>query len=806
MLDRHLIAKTDPKSKADSFIYWQNYRITVLFDELFRIEKSKDKIFNDKATQSIWFRNKIVPEFEILESDDFHIKVKTNKVTLVLINSVSIIDSFILIKNRKIYLDNEGNLKGTYRTLDAYDGKYFVGFDRKGNTEIKLDNGVASLSGVSVIDDSKSLILDDDGKLKSALKDHEDYYVFAYGHNYREALKALFELTGYTPLLPRYAFGNWWSRYHEYNDKEYMSTLYKFINHNVPITVSTIDMDWHYNSNNLDKAMHIEELHRNTPFYGGKDGWTGYTWNKDLFPDYKGFLKEINNLGFHVTINLHPALGIRWFEDCYNDFALAMGKDVKSGEQIKFDITDDNFINNYFKIIHKPYENDGVSFYWIDWQQGTSSKVEGLDPLWSLNHYHYLDNAYNHDKGLILSRYAGIGSNRYPVGFSGDTISSWKTLQYISEFTSKSSNVGYTYWSHDIGGHFGGKLDYQLYTRFVQFGVFSPINRLHSSNMPIISKEPWYFLNGCGDIAMDFLRLRHRLIPYLYSYSYRTHLEGLALIEPLYYENSNKKKSYKYPNEYIFAQDGFIIPITTPLNKDGYALVKGYVPKGRYFDFFTHDIYEEKKDKEITFARTLESMPYLVKAGSFISLNHDKLKYNEVSNPNKLMLITSIGNGSLTLYEDENKNISKTYFKNNVIDYKTLQLSISFNNSNQVFHHNRIFTFDYVDIETANIKVYKNNKNYENYKILYADNLKFEIEVDNESTYLIEISFNITNRFIEISKILQRILYTIVISTDDKYKVLDEISKQSNIEDLYNAIKNNQYLNKSQKLRLLEIF
>ena len=805
MLDRHLIAKTDPKSKAESFIYYQNYRITVLFDELFRIEKSKDKIFNDKATQSIWFRNKIVPEFEILESDDFHIKVKTNKVTLVLINSVSITDSFILIKNRKIYLDNEGNLKGTYRTLDAYDGKYFVGFDRKGNTEIKLDNGVASLSGVSVIDDSKSLILDDDGKLKSALKDHEDYYVFAYGHNYRKALKALFELTGYTPLLPRYAFGNWWSRYHEYNDKEYMSTLYKFIDHNVPITVSTIDMDWHYNSNNLDKAMHIEELHRNTPFYGGKDGWTGYTWNKDLFPDYKGFLKEINNLGFHVTINLHPALGIRWFEDCYNDFALAMGKDVKS-EQIKFDITDDNFINNYFKIIHKPYENDGVSFYWIDWQQGTSSKVEGLDPLWSLNHYHYLDNAYNHDKGLILSRYAGIGSNRYPVGFSGDTISSWKTLQYISEFTSKSSNVGFTYWSHDIGGHFGGKLDYQLYTRFIQFGVFSPINRLHSSNMPIISKEPWYFLNGCGDIAMDFLRLRHKLIPYLYSYSYRTHLEGLALIEPLYYENSNKKKSYKYPNEYIFAQDGFIIPITTPLNKDGYALVKGYVPKGRYFDFFTHDIYEEKKDKEITFARTLESMPYLVKAGSFISLNHDKLKYNEVSNPNKLMLITSIGNGSLTLYEDENKNISKTYFKNNVIDDKTLQLSISFNNSNQVFHHNRIFTFDYVDIETANIKVYKNNKNYENYKILYADNLKFEIEVDNESTYLIEISFNITNRFIEISKILQRILYTIVISTDDKYKVLDEISKQSNIEDLYNAIKNNQYLNKSQKLRLLEIF
>lgn len=77
--------------------------------------------------------------------------------------------------------------------------------------------------------------------------------------------------------------------------------------------------------------------------------------------------------------------------------------------------------------------------------------MPGLDPLWALNHYHYLDNSLNHEHGLILSRYCRIGSHRYPVGFSGDTVSSWETLDYISEFTSKSTNVGYTYWSHDIG-------------------------------------------------------------------------------------------------------------------------------------------------------------------------------------------------------------------------------------------------------------------------------------------------------------------------------------------------------------------
>ena len=371
-------------------------------------------------------------------------------------------------------------------------------------------------------------MLNDEGSLEKAIEGHKDYYVFAYGHNYRAAVKALFEITGYTPILPRYAFGNWWSRYHEYTDKEYLTLLYKFIDRDVPITVSTIDMDWHYNSNNLDKAKHITELGRDTPFYGGKDGWTGYSWNKDLFKDYKKFLKDISDLGFHITLNLHPADGVRWFEDCYKDFAVAMDKDPIKGEQIPFDFTDDKFINNYFKIIHKPYENDGVSFYWIDWQQGTNSKMPGLDPLWSLNHYHCLDNSLNHEHGLILSRYCGIGSHRYPVGFSGDTVSSWETLDYISEFTSKSTNVGYTYWSHDIGGHYGGRLEYQLYTRFLQFGVFSPINRLRSSDMPIISKEPWYYLNGAGDIAINFLRLRHRLIPYLYSSCYKTHLKGLG--------------------------------------------------------------------------------------------------------------------------------------------------------------------------------------------------------------------------------------------------------------------------------------
>lgn len=806
MLDKHLIASTDPVAKEESIVFWKQYRITILFDELFRIEKSENHVFNDQATQIVWFRNKKTPKYEILEQEEC-LKIKTRKVTLVLIDSNSIEDSFVIIKGKEVHLDNKENLKGTARTLDCYDGEYLTNYKEDGpRSKIILDNGVASKNGVAVIDDSHSLLLNKEGSLEKAPKGHQDYYVFAYGHNYREAVKALFEITGYAPILPRYAFGNWWSRYHDYTDKEYMTLLYKFIDRDVPITVSTIDMDWHYNSRNLDAAKHISELGRDTPFYGGKDGWTGYTWNKDLFKNYKQFLKDITDLGFHITLNLHPACGVRWFEDCYKDFAIAMGKDPNKGEQIPFDFTDDNFINNYFKIIHKPYENDGVSFYWIDWQQGTNSKMPGLDPLWALNHYHYLDNSLNHEHGLILSRYSGIGSHRYPIGFSGDTVSSWDTMNYISEFTSKSTNVGYTYWSHDIGGHYGGRLEYQLYTRFLQFGVFSPINRLHSSDMPIISKEPWYYLNGAGDIAIDFLRLRHKLIPYLYSSCYKTHLKGLGLIEPLYYSLGNVKKGYEYPNEYIFAQDGFIVPATHPLNKDGYTIEKGYLPKGRYFDFFTHDIYELKKNKEIKFARTLENFPYLVKAGSFIPLSMDKIQYNEVENPTTLNLVTSKGDNKYTLYEDKGKTVSKTLFENQLLNENTLQLSIRFDKADKVFDKKRTFVFDYVDLKNANIKVFINGEESNDFKIRYAENLRFELPVDNKSKYVVEISFEKEDRFEEIKENLKRILYSIDTQSKNKYVVYDQILKDpTNLYELIQAIKSSKVLNKSEKVRLLEI-
>mgnify|MGYP000367514130 FL=1 len=136
----------------------------------------------------------------------------------------------------------------------------------------------------------------------------------------------------------------------------------------------------------------------------------------------------LHDHGMKISVNLHPAGGIRAFEEAYPAMAKELGDvDTEHEAPIDFDITSRKFLEAYFKCVLHPEENKGVDFWWIDWQQGNITKVPGLDPLWMLNHYHYLDNARGGKRPLTFSRYAGPGSHRYPVGFSGDSIVTWES-------------------------------------------------------------------------------------------------------------------------------------------------------------------------------------------------------------------------------------------------------------------------------------------------------------------------------------------------------------------------------------------
>ncbi len=418
MLEAHLIAHTRPLARPENILFWRQYRVTVLQDRLFRLEQGEP--FRDDATQAVFFRD-MPPQDFTFEDRGEEAAVVTPACTLLLRPKRA--DCRILLGGMEIKISNAGNLGGTYRTLDECNGRLRAptySTDEKPHN-IPLGEGVCSKSGVAVYRDEASLTLGEDGEVKPKRGAGTDEYIFAYGHDFRAAVKALYLITGMPPMIPRYALGVWWSRYHAYTDAEYLRVMEKFSARRVPLSVATVDMDWHYsNEEEIDRTFAVTASGRRSPAYTGEGslGWTGYTWNENLFPDHKGFLDALHARGVAVTLNLHPADGVRFWEKQYPAMAAALGREA-DGKQISFDIASPAFINAYFSVLHKPYEAEGVDFWWIDWQQGSRSGLEGLDPLWALNHYHYLDHAKNHATPLILSRYAGWAPTAILSGFRG---------------------------------------------------------------------------------------------------------------------------------------------------------------------------------------------------------------------------------------------------------------------------------------------------------------------------------------------------------------------------------------------------
>ena len=632
--------QTKSKCRKENMVEGECYRISVLTSGLVRLEYSEQGIFEDSPTQSIWNRDLGLCEYQVVDSEN-QLEIITDRIHLYYDKQrFSRNGLFIHVKGSAVPFGNvwhygdteysfgEGNFKGTARTLDGANG------------EVPLEDGLNAITGYAVLDDSKSLLIREDGWVETRKNPEEDLYFWGYGMDYLTCIQDFYRLCGATPMVPRYAFGNWWSRYHKYTEKSYRGLMERFKRENIPFSVAVIDMDWHL----------VEVDAR----YGS--GWTGYTWNRELFPDPDAFLKWLHEQGLHVTLIVHPAEGVRAYEEGYKEMARAMQMDDDSIDKelpIPFDIADEKFVEAYFTCLHHPQEKAGVDFWWIDWQQGSLSKVEGLDPLWMLNHYHFLDNGRDGKRPMTFSRYAGPGSHRYPVGFSGDTIISWKSLDFQPYFTATASNIGYGMWSHDIGGHISGSRNDELSGRWVQFGVFSPIMRLHSSDNQFNSKEPWHYRPEIRMVMEKFLRFRHRMIPYLYTMNYRQYAEGIPMVLPMYYWYPKEQEAYKVPNQYAFGSEMMVAAVTSPCIKTLYmAKTTVWIPQGEWYDIFTGLRYHG--GRKMNLYRDITSIPVLAKTGAIIPFQDDYME-NANENPKQLHLYVYTGaDGSFTLYEDDN--------------------------------------------------------------------------------------------------------------------------------------------------------
>lgn len=617
----------NPLAHHEATVVRREVRFTVLTSRLIRLEWSPSGVFTDNATFAFPHRyQEEPPPFEVHEDGEF-LRIETGALSLSYrlgsgqMTAENLTITFSVADEERSWQPGQastGNLGGTRRTLDETGG------------DVPFEPGLVSRDGWAVFDDSQGVVFSsDDGwvEARPALS-LQDWYFFGYGHAYADALKEYTRFGGNVPLIPRYVLGIWWSRYWHYSDKDLEHLVSEFADHGLPLDVLVVDMDWH------------------TPGH-----WTGYSWNHDLFPDPEAFLASMHQRGLRVTLNLHPADGVHAHETAYPEFAAAMGMDAEQGEPIPFRIANREFAERYFALLHHPLEEQGTDFWWIDWQQGESTEIAGLDPLIWLNHLHFTDAQRREQRPLLFSRWGGLGNHRYPLGFSGDTYGGWATLASLPRFTANAANVGFGWWSHDIGGHFGA-VEPELFVRWLQFGILSPCLRLHSTKDPLGERRPWAFTAPVLDAARQAFALRYRLSPYLYTMARRAADDDLALCRPMYYAYPEHDEAYEAHGQYALGDDLIAAPITQPADPvTGKVSYDVWVPPGAWYHIGTGETLVGPR--WVRLSGNLTTIPLFARAGSIVPLAQPALHLDEIPTDYLELRIFPGNDGTFRLYEDD---------------------------------------------------------------------------------------------------------------------------------------------------------
>lgn len=473
---------------------------------------------------------------------------------------------------------NPGNLGGTIRTLDGVSGP------------VDLGQGLLSRDGWYLLDDSRSPILTSDWVQSRPVGSGTDWYLFGYGDDYKAALKSLAVIGGPVPLPRKYALGAWYSRYWAYSSADYRQIVGEYAAHDFPLDNMVLDMDWH------------------------RDGWTGWSWNRTLLPDAEQLLPWLHAQGLHDTLNLHPADGVAAHEDQYAAFMKDMGADAAAKQTLPFDAGSKKYMDALAQDVFNPLLKQGVDFWWLDWQQYPNTRsVPDLTNLAWLNVLLYRNTSQNGLRGLSFSRWAGWGDHKHPIHFSGDANTGWPMLQFEVPFTSTAGNVGCFFWSHDIGGHMGGRNE-ESYTRWVQFGATSPALRSHSTRSAEMDRRPWTYPKWAEDSMRVSFHLRSELFPYLYSSAWQSSHETVPLDRPLYIECPREERAYHNAQEYFFGDALLAAPIAMPgVGPGRVGRQTVWFPPGTWYNSFTGEQF--RGGDEALVSADINEFPLYVRGG-----------------------------------------------------------------------------------------------------------------------------------------------------------------------------------------------
>lgn len=749
---------------SECIIQGKKFRISVLSESLFRLEYSESGVFNDKPTELVWYRNFPKPKFDI-KQDGKYLEIRTKYARL------------LYTKDKPFYggmVNPSGNL--SVQLLNSERFWYYKhpevrnvgtpGYEINPNelnkmkklADLKLTKGLFSFDGFVSINDSESKVINEDGTIVTNPVEELDIYLFMYLNDFDVCLKDYYNLTGYPLLIPRYALGNWWYKNEGYTDSSLKDTVDSFLANRVPLSVVTLNKDWHKNP--VVKKGSIN---------------SGFSFDTTKFTQPINMVNYLHNNGIRLGLNINPFSGFYPIDDNYDKAVGYLGKDENG--IIPFNVLDPKVIDVYLKIYIHPLDALGIDFYWIDYYNGNK-----VDDISYLKHYQIYDMERNYKRRpLILGYNTSLAPHRYPILTTPQTVVSWNDLKLLSLYNSFASNSGVTWWSTDIGGYTKGIEDNELYIRFIELGVFSPILKLSSDFGKYYKREPWRWSIKTYTITKEYLTLRHKLIPYIYSEAYKYSKDGTPLIKPIYYEHPELYDDELYYNEYYFGSQLFVSPIIK--DKDyvmNRTIQKFYIPDGVWYDFFSGKKFPGP-NTYVSFFRD-QDYPVFAKAGAVIPMGLNK-NVNDTNPPTDMEIHIFPGkSNTYHMYEDDGiSNLyKKDYYLLTDIDYNYMPNNYTViiravDGKTGIVPDHRNYKIIFRNTKKAEgVSVYSNDIQME--YTSYVSGLDFIVEIKNAKT-IGQITVNCKGKDIEIdavriiNKDIEQIISDLQIPTELKDKI-----------------------------------
>lgn len=743
-------------SKNAPMFIGDKYRITILSEGLIRFEYSNEGKFLDNATHFAINRDFEKATIEITE-DSKHLVVMSKYFTFQYTKEAQ-------FEGNKLFPDNNLRVK-----LNGTDKMWHPGHPETRNfasnafaiedvLKPQLDKSLYSTDGFVSIDDSKGLVINAAGNLEKRVSGNTDIYLFLYKRDFASCLKDYYKLTGHPPLIPKYALGIWWNRDRVYSETDVFNMTNLFTKYDIPLSVFLLSEFWHTKDE------------KNLALYK-----SGYAFNQKLFQNPDSFIKILNSKNIKLGVNFDPSEGITVRDECYKYFHEKLNP--VDGAAVPFDLFNETFVSVFKEHVLQDLANIGINFLWLDYKE----KKEQLVVL------NYLVNKINfNDRSFALTRNIGPAAHRYSAMYSGQTVVSWNTLNYLPSYNAGAANHGLSWWSHDVGGYKDGTEDNELYLRYVQFSVFSPIFRFSSKGGQYYKREPWVWDIKTLTIVRRYCDLRYRLIPYLYTENFKSHKYGAPLIMPIYYQAPSIYDEPTYKNEYHFGTELLIAAITKPLNElISRSIERIYLPEGIWYDFNTGKKFIGDK-RYITFYKD-EDYPIFAKAGAIIPLTVLTNNKNDLSNPQTMEINVFPGASNIyQLYEDDGETLqyeSGEYFIT-IFDFNYKKNNYAFSikpgaGNSEVIPKTRNYIIKFRNTNRPDeVNMFLNGNRFDNYE-----------GVDGDSNFVIRIYDVPTDKQLTINCIGENIeLEANRIFQEDIKSILFDLEIDTNLKDELDSI------------------